>query len=98
MWVEADRAKGPAIPDEDPDPFDPIAPARLGSAYLQKARDGGRFSYYLKAEKALEKSLELKPNQYEALVSLAFAYSAQHRFREAPSTRSITSRRSTRRR
>ncbi len=65
------------------DPFDPIAPARLGSAYLQKARDCGRFSYYLKAEKVLEKSLELKSNQYEALVSLAFAYSAQHRFREA---------------
>jgi tetratricopeptide (TPR) repeat protein len=68
------------------DEADAVAPTRLGSAYLQKARETGDFSCYLKAEHTLKQALERKPDHYGALVSLARAYAAQHRFPEAITT------------
>ena len=67
----------------DQDPADAISPTRLGGAYLQKARESGEFTYYLRAEKVLKKALERQPDHPTALTSLASAYLAQHRFKEA---------------
>jgi len=67
----------------DRDPADALPPSKLGAAYLQKARESGDFSYYLKAEKALEKALQRSPQHVATLASLAAAKAAQHRFREA---------------
>lgn len=65
------------------DPFDHITPTKLGAAYLRKAREGGDFAYYPKAESALKKAVDLNPSHYAAQVLLASAYAAQHKFREA---------------
>lgn len=67
----------------DQDSADAISPTRLGGAYLQKARETGDFAYYLRAEKVLKKALERQPDHATALTSLASAYLAQHRFKEA---------------
>jgi tetratricopeptide (TPR) repeat protein len=67
----------------DADPEDDISPTKLGTAYLLKARRGGDYSYYLKAEAALRRAVEINPRSYDARVSLAFALGAQHKFRDA---------------
>ncbi|HXE75549.1 MAG TPA: tetratricopeptide repeat protein [Candidatus Xenobia bacterium] len=59
--------------------------ARLGAAYIQKARETGRLRYYREAERYLLRSLEFQPN-YEALHWLSSVYLAQHRFPEALQT------------
>ena len=56
--------------------------ARLGAAYIQKARETDRLSYYSEAEKYLLRSLEFQRN-FEALYWLNSVYLAQHRFPEA---------------
>lgn len=56
--------------------------ARLGAAYVQKARETGQIGYYREAEKYLLRSLEFQRN-FEALHWLAVVYLAQHRFPEA---------------
>ena len=56
--------------------------ARLGAAYLQKARETGRASYLDQAERYLQRSLDLLRNQ-EALRWLAAVQLEQHRFRQA---------------
>jgi tetratricopeptide (TPR) repeat protein len=66
---------------EDPDDY--ISPTRLGVAYLRKGREEGDDSSFKKAEEALRRALAIKADHYSALVCLAEALSAQHRFREA---------------
>lgn len=56
--------------------------ARLGAAYLQKARETGRLSYHDDAERYLLRSLDFQRN-YEALRWLAVLRLEQHQFREA---------------
>jgi tetratricopeptide (TPR) repeat protein len=56
--------------------------ARLGAAYLQKARETGEARYYAVAEHSLRQSLRFQPNQ-EALRWLAGVYLARHQFEEA---------------
>jgi tetratricopeptide (TPR) repeat protein len=56
--------------------------ARLGAAYLQKARETGRASYFDDAARYLEQSLAYQ-RSYEALLWLAAAELARHRFPEA---------------
>ena len=68
---------------QDRDPADYITPEKLGEAYLQKSRESGDLSYLLKAEKALKKSLALKPNHTQAMNWLAYVYCMEHRFNAA---------------
>ncbi len=57
---------------------------KLGSAYMQKAREGGDATYYDEAERAFRRSLELKPEgNFQAHVYLAAVYQAKHQFSEA---------------
>ena len=56
--------------------------ARLGAAYLQKARETGDAGYYDQAERHLEQSLRYQRN-FEAARWLAAAYSARHTFQRA---------------
>jgi tetratricopeptide (TPR) repeat protein len=61
--------------------------ARLGAAYIQKARETGELEYYTEAERHLRRSLEFQRN-FEALLWLGIALLNQHRFQEAlPYTR-----------
>jgi len=56
--------------------------ARLGGAYLQKARETGQAEYYGQAERYLEQSIRFQRN-FEAARWLAAAYSARHKFQQA---------------
>lgn len=56
--------------------------ARLGAAYLQKARETGRPEYYDEAERHLEQSIRFQRN-FEAARWLAAAYSSRHKFQQA---------------
>lgn len=62
------------------DADDPISPIELGWAYAQKARESGDAGYYLRAERALRKSLERGPGNYRALATLAWVEVGEHRF------------------
>jgi tetratricopeptide (TPR) repeat protein len=65
------------------DPTAYAAYAQLGSLYLQKVRETGDPSYYVKAEGALQKSLELAPNNVLAVVGMGGLSLARHAFDEA---------------
>jgi tetratricopeptide (TPR) repeat protein len=56
--------------------------ARLGAAYLQKARETGRAEFYGEAERHLEQSIRYQRN-FEAARWLAAAFSARHKFQQA---------------
>jgi tetratricopeptide (TPR) repeat protein len=71
-WYRA-RAAGPgAYPHH----------ARLGLAYLQKARETGKSHWYDEAERSLRASLDDQLN-FEALYGMGSLLAARHRFREA---------------
>jgi tetratricopeptide (TPR) repeat protein len=56
---------------------------QLGAAYLQKARETGDISYYDLAERTLQKSLDLAPQDFRAaepLVHMCLVYMGEHRF------------------
>ena len=55
----------------------------LASAYAQKARETGDFHFNKKAEEALEKSLTVAPENYDALKLRAKLLLTYHRFAEA---------------
>lgn len=68
------------------DPDDCFNFDRLGSAYIQKARETGDIAYFDLAEKALKKSLALESTHAEAAPAtkhLATVYFSEHRFAEA---------------
>ena len=68
------------------DPDDYMNFNRLGSAYVQKARESGDLTYYDLAAKSFTKSLELESTQEEAavaLVELGTVFFSEHRFAEA---------------
>ncbi len=56
--------------------------ARLGLAYLQKARETGHSQWYEEAERSLRASLDYQLN-FEALYGLGNLLAARHQFREA---------------
>lgn len=64
-------------------PDDPGAGAALGAAYVQKARETGDPTYYVKAESLLSRALARDPDNPEALIGKGTLALAQHRFREA---------------
>lgn len=55
----------------------------LASAYTQKARETGDFSFNAKAEEALARSFEVEPDNYEALKLRAKLLLTFHKFSEA---------------
>lgn len=65
------------------DPDDIISATRLGYAYLDQARLMGTFRSYSRAEEVLTGVLRRSPDHYGALVGLARARAARHRFGEA---------------
>lgn len=65
------------------DPDDHISPTRLGFARLKKARASGDFRLYAEAETAFTQALVRSPGHYTALLGLATARAARHRFHEA---------------
>ena len=54
----------------------------LASAYMQKARETGDFSLNAKADAALNRVLEIEPDNYDALKLRAKLMLTYHRFRE----------------
>lgn len=55
----------------------------LATNYIRKARETGDISYYLLAETTLQRALEIKKDDYEALKYLATIYLSKHQFQEA---------------
>lgn len=64
-------------------PEDPDIHAMLGAAYLQLARETGDPSNYGRAEEALERALELDPENVEALIGRGSLALSRHDFEEA---------------
>jgi tetratricopeptide (TPR) repeat protein len=62
---------------------DATAYYRLGDAYLQKARETGDIMYIDRAEKALQKCLEIAPEHSGAVRHLAYVMYMRHGFEEA---------------
>ena len=57
--------------------------AALGKLYYQKARRTGDVVYYQKAESALQTAIRIRPDYLSALIDLASACAAMHRFQNA---------------
>lgn len=55
----------------------------LAAAYMQKARETGDFSFNARAEASLQQSLEVAPDNYDALKLRAKLLLTFHRFRDA---------------
>ena len=64
-------------------PLDARTYYRLGDAYIQKAREGGDVTYFMLAEQALRKSLDLAPRFSGASRHLAYVFYYRHAFEEA---------------
>lgn len=64
-------------------PNQPRTLALLGLAYTQRARETGDASFYTGAEQALERSLQLEPKRFDALLGLGSVALSRHRFAEA---------------
>ena len=77
LRLEAAQSKIKLAPNE-PDGYNLLA-----SAYSQKARETGDFSLNAKAEEALSRSLEVAPDNYDALKLRAKNLLTYHRFRDA---------------
>jgi len=68
------------------DPTDFFPYAKLGAAYIQKARESGDVTYYGLAEKALGQALRLRPDPpmvAGVTTLLALVHFARHEFRDA---------------
>src|SRR5690349_12988950 len=57
--------------------------SQLGLAYLQKARETGDPTYYLKTEEALDKALALQPDDYASISARGALALARHDFSAA---------------
>jgi tetratricopeptide (TPR) repeat protein len=85
-------AQGPAAVDPEiafwsarveRDKDDHISATKLGYACLKQARKTGDFRLYAQAERALNEALKRSPGHYTALLGLATARAARHRFHDA---------------
>jgi tetratricopeptide (TPR) repeat protein len=65
------------------DKDDHISATKLGYACLKAARKTGDFRLYVQAEQALGEALKRSPGHYTAVLGLATARAARHRFHEA---------------
>src|SRR5262245_909033 len=59
---------------------------RLAAAHMQKARETGDFSFNAKANDAIDRSLAVEPDNYDALKLRAKLQLTYHRFAEALET------------
>jgi tetratricopeptide (TPR) repeat protein len=64
-------------------PHDALTYFKLGDAYIQKARENGDIAFVNLAEQALQKSLELDPQNSGALRHLAYVLYYRHAFEDA---------------
>ena len=83
--MPSDRQLQAALGTVERAPADPKGYNLLCAAYIKKARETGDFSFNLRAEAALNRSLELAspPNNYEGIKLKAMLLLAYHRFGEA---------------
>lgn len=65
------------------DPKDHAVLNQLAGAYIRKARASGDFAFYQKAQSALEKSLGLRKDNYEALKYQTAIHLTRHEFVDA---------------
>jgi Flp pilus assembly protein TadD len=65
------------------DKDDHISATKLGYACLKAARKTGDFRLYTQGERAFTEALRRSPGHYTAVLGLATARAARHRFREA---------------
>ena len=65
------------------DKEDHVSATKLGYARLKHARKTGDFRFYAEAEAALTEALKRSPGHYTAILGLATARAARHRFPEA---------------
>ena len=65
------------------DPDDHISATRLGYACLKEAKTTGDFRLYARAEQSFAEALKRAPGHYTALLGLATARAARHRFEDA---------------
>src|SRR5262249_36165327 len=56
---------------------------QLAGAYIRKARASGDFAFYQKAQSALDKSLSIRKDNYEALKYQTTLHLTRHEFTEA---------------
>jgi tetratricopeptide (TPR) repeat protein len=64
-------------------PDDWKAAGDLGDAYLQKVRETGDPAWYPKAEAVFQRSLQLRPDNFNAMASLGALALSRHQFRDA---------------
>jgi tetratricopeptide (TPR) repeat protein len=64
-------------------PHVPELHAELAIAYMRKAREVGDPAFYKRAEVAVNRALELKPDHYTAVKVMSWVLAGQHRFDEA---------------
>ena len=62
-------------------PDDPGLVARLGLAYLQRARETADPSYYTRADELLRRARTLEPSSLDAVVGLGSLALSRHQFR-----------------
>lgn len=62
------------------DPVDFVSYTKLGEAYVRQARETGDISAYQRAETALRRALEIRPDDLDASAGLATVLLAQHDF------------------
>ena len=56
---------------------------KLAAAYLQKVRETGDYDINREAEKSIQRTLEIEPDNFEAQILQAQIYLSEHKFREA---------------
>jgi tetratricopeptide (TPR) repeat protein len=70
----------------DQSPNKAAAYNQLAAAFMQKARESGDFSFNAQADGAITRSIEIEPDNYDALKLRAKLQLTYHRFREALET------------
>src|SRR5438067_1493770 len=79
--LESTIARMQARLDRAPD--DVVAAVAMADALLRQSRVTGNAGLAMRAEAALQRTLERKPADYDARRMLAAVYLSQHRFRDA---------------
>lgn len=79
--ADSEIARAKALVEKYPDKAQ--SHLQLASAYLKKVRETGDYSINEKAEKSIEKALEIEPESFEALAFRSQIYLSEHKFSEA---------------
>jgi tetratricopeptide (TPR) repeat protein len=84
--TQADRAIRAAEAEIDRAPQQNQGYVALAGAYMRKARESGDATYYLRAETAVRRALQLQPGSVVGLRTLAWVQTGKHEFHEALAT------------